>query len=372
MRILIVTRWFPSSEAPHRGTFVEDWARLSARHGEVSVLHLDRGQRRSPLESVCSDTHPQLKVYRFPIAWKGARAPMKHLEDAWRVSSAIAEIHRVQSFDLLHAHSYMAATAARLGARRCDLPYVVTEHFGRLIRGDARWYHRLEARYALRAAASVTAVGPALARATEELAGQPVTIVPNPVPDYFAEASQADTRPPYRLLSVGRLERVKGFDVGLEAFATLSERLDVRWTIVGNGPEKGTLQAEARRLGVEDRVDFRGPLSRSDVHRLMTASHLTLVPSRSETFSVVAAESLMTGRPVVTTRCGGPEWFVGTEQGRVVEVGDAAGLADAIEDVLCRLDQFPPHLLATGARRNFSEDAVAGRLTQVYAQALQR
>jgi glycosyltransferase involved in cell wall biosynthesis len=370
LRILLVTRWFPSSDAPHRGTFIEDWARLSARHAEVSVLHLDRGPRRGPLERVRCNTHPQLRVYRFPIAWKGARAPAKHIEDAWRAGSVIAELHRAQPFDLLHAHSYMAATAARLGARRCDLPYVVTEHFTRLIRGDARWYHRLEARYALRAAASVTAVGPALARATEQLAGQPVTIIPNSVPDSFAEASVADAGPPYRLLSVGRLERIKGFDVGLEALASLLKRVDVSWTIVGDGPEKEALQAEAHRLGVDDHVDLRGALSRSDVHRLMAVSHLTLVPSHSETFSVVAAESLMTGRPVVTTRCGGPEWFVGADQGRVVEVGDAAGLADAIEDVLRRLDQFPPRLLAGRARQSFSEDAVAARLGEVYAQAL--
>lgn len=335
----------------------------------MTVLHLAPGGPK-PLEKAQEFANTDVSVYRLPIAWQGALAPFSYLRDTRTASSAIAELHQERGFDLIHAHAYPAATAARRGANRCDIPYVVTEHFSRLIRGDDRLYHRAEARYALRGAGAVTAVGPGLASAVERLVRRSVIVIPNPVPDDFTTTPPREHGPPFQLLSVGRLERIKGFDVALDALAKLVSRLDVNLMIVGDGDERIALQAQTRRLGIADRVDFLGPVSRLKIHRLMASSHLTVVPSRTETSSVVAAEALMTGRPVVTTRCGGPEWFVGKNQGRVVEVDDPVDLATAIEYVLEHLDWFPPEPLAATARSYFSEDVVAAQLDRVYDQAL--
>lgn len=368
-RVLVLTRWFPTPEEPAQGTFVHDWSRLAARIAEVTVLHLSPGGP-GPLERSRGVTEAEFDTYRLPIAWQGARSPLSHLRDARAAGSVIAEFHRERDFDLIHAHAYPAATAARVGAHRCRIPYVVTEHFTRLIRGDDRWYHRLEARYAFGRAAAVTAVGPPLGSAVERLARGPVTVIPNPVPGDFTPAPPKEEGPPFQLLSVGRLERIKGLDVALEALARLVEQIDVHWVIVGEGNERGSLESRARRLGIRDYVDFAAPVSRPEIHRLMTSSHAIVVPSRTETFSVVAAEALMTGRPVVVTRCGGPESFVGEAHGRVVDIDDPPGLADAIEDVLVHLDRFPPERLAADAQRSFSEKVVTLQLERVYEQAL--
>lgn len=368
-RVLVITRWFPTEEQPTQGTFVRDWAQVAARTADVTVLHLASGGP-GPLERAQESAHTEFAVYRLPIAWRGARAPISHLRDTRVASSAITDLHRARRFDLFHAHTYPAATPARLAARRCGVPYVVTEHFSRLIRGDERWYHRLEARYAFRAAAAVTAVGPALASAIERLARCSVKVLANPVPDSFIAALPAEQGPPFRALSVGHLDRIKGFDVALEALAKLVTRLDVNWVIVGDGEERAPLRAQVHRLGVADRVEFVGSVSRPDVHRLMASSHVIVIPSRTETFSIVAAEALMTGRPVVTTRCGGPEWFVGEDEGRVVAVDDPAGLAAGIEEVVTRLERFPSERLAAKARSLFSEAVVAAQLDEVYEQAV--
>lgn len=368
-RVLVITRWFPTPGQPAQGTFVRDWAQLSARTADVTVLHLVPGGP-GPLERAQESADADIAVYRLRIAWRGVRAPISHLRDIWAASSAITELNREQQFDLFHAHTYPVATSVRPAARRCGVPYVVTEHFSRLIRGDDRWYHRWEARYAFRAAAAVTAVGPALAAAIERLARRSVNVLPNPVPDEFASAPPAEHGPPFRILSVGHLDRIKGFDVALEALAELVRRLDVNWAIVGEGEERENLKAQARRLGVADRVEFVGLVSRSEVHRLMASSHVIVVPSRTETFSVVAAEALMTGRPVVTTRCGGPESFIGEEGGRIVAVDDPTGLAAGIEDVVTRLERFPPDRLAAKARSLFSEAVVAAQLKEVYERTV--
>ena len=369
-RVLVLTRWYPTPTSPEQGTFVEDWTRVLARFADTAVLHLTRSPPDADIAGSSAHCRGQIPYFGLPIRWQGARRPVSHLMDLHTTQAAIERLHSKTPFDMLHAHAYPAATATRLAARRLRIPYVVTEHFSRLIRRDARWHHLREARFALRGAAELMAVGPALGEAVEAVSGRPVTIVPNPVPDSFMVAPTPDPGPTFRLLSVGRLERIKGFDIGLEALARLRSKTDTKWVIAGEGGERSELMHQADRLGLADHVDLVGAVSRPEVHRLMSSSHAILIPSRSETFSVVAAESLMTGRPVITTRCGGPEAFIGPENGRVVDVADPQALASALESVLANLDEFEPHRLASTARSTFSEQAIEASLQEVYERAL--
>lgn len=363
-KVLFVTRWYPTRERSWSGTFVQDWSSAAAQVADVAVLHLIPGGPGALREETRADD--SVPVFRLPIAWRGARSPVWHLRDQLAAAAAIEQLHSERGFDLLHAHAYVAATAARLGARRCRIPYVVTEHFSRLIDGTGKWFHLAEARYALSGAAWVTAVGPAVQNGAGNLSKRAVEVLPNPVPACFTLAPRRGGGSFFRLLSIGRLERVKGYDIGLEALASLGSRVDVRWTIAGEGPERSNLEEQARSLGLGDRVDFLGPIHRHAVHEQMSRADAVLVPSRTETFSMVAAEALMTGRPVIATRSGGPDGFVGPAEGRLVPVEDPVALGKAIETVLTNLDGFPPSRVAAAARVRFSEEAIAARLGDIY------
>lgn len=99
---------------------------------------------------------------------------------------------------------------------------------------------------------------------------------------------------------VARLTREKGIDVAIEAVALLP---GVRCAVVGDGPERATLEARARELGVGDRVEFLGV--RGDVAAVMPAFDALLVPSRTEAHGMVAVEALACGVPVVASDVGG-------------------------------------------------------------------
>ncbi|MEM9578642.1 MAG: glycosyltransferase family 4 protein [Pseudomonadota bacterium] len=98
---------------------------------------------------------------------------------------------------------------------------------------------------------------------------------------------------PLRLMSVGRMVEKKGFDRLLEALALLPETLDWRWTHIGGGELKDTLHAQATRLGIAERITWRGACDQPEVIAEMRRSDLFVLPSR------IAADGDRDGLPNV-------------------------------------------------------------------------
>lgn len=134
------------------------------------------------------------------------------------------------------------------------------------------------------------------------------------------------------ILCAGRLVREKGFDRALRAFARLRDR-KATLTIVGDGPERGALEALATHLGVRARVVFVGYVP--DVRPWLAEARLLLVTSRYEGYAAVIVEALGAGRQVVSTDCtpAAPELLGDDLSGRVTR-GDDAALARALDDLL--------------------------------------
>lgn len=136
------------------------------------------------------------------------------------------------------------------------------------------------------------------------------------------------------VLFVGRLVPYKGVDVLLEALS----RLDAATMIVGDGPQRTALEAQARALGMSERVTFLGSVGDDELAALYRACDVFVLPSvtRQEAFGVVQLEAMAAGKPVVSTDVGtGVAWVNRDgETGFVVPPRDAAALGDAVCRVL--------------------------------------
>jgi glycosyltransferase involved in cell wall biosynthesis len=133
---------------------------------------------------------------------------------------------------------------------------------------------------------------------------------------------------PVEILTVGRLEPMKGFAVLLEAVAALG--LDVRLTIVGDGLERAALEARARGLP----VTFTGALGAPDVIERLAAADIFCLPSFAEGVPVVLMEAMAAGLPVVSTRIMGiPELVEDGRTGRLVAPGRAEPLTAALREL---------------------------------------
>lgn len=134
------------------------------------------------------------------------------------------------------------------------------------------------------------------------------------------------------ILFVGRLAAVKGVPVLLEAIADLHKTFkDSRVTLIGDGPDRAALEAQARGLPVE----FLGYKSQAEVAEALARTDLFVLPSFAEGVPVVLMEAMASGVPVVTTQIAGvPELVRDHHAGLLVPPGDSAALSRAIATLL--------------------------------------
>lgn len=199
-----------------------------------------------------------------------------------------------------------------------------------------KWIHRW--------ATHVTAVSETVGT-TVEAFGVPrerITVIPNgvdverfwrvPAPERVAGA-------PPRIGSVGCLAARKDYGTLLEALAILAKR-DLRFetALVGDGPEREALEAQAAKLGLTDRVQFLG--ERPDIEKLLKTFDLFVLSSREEGIPNALLEAMAAGLPSVATAVGGtPEVLDDGRTGWLVPARDPRPLAEALADALNRPDE---------------------------------
>ncbi len=178
------------------------------------------------------------------------------------------------------------------------------------------------------------------------------------------------------LLMAARIQPLKGVDVAIETLAELRPDFPTIRLVVVGGPSGPDGEAEAAHLvalaanrGLTDAVVFRSPETHGRLADFYRACDVLLVPSRSESFGLVAAEAQASGLPVVAARAGGLAHTVSHDRsGLLVDGWDARDYAAATRSIL--EDESLALRLSEGAVRHaeaFSWDGTADRLLELYA-----
>src|SRR5699024_9955006 len=100
------------------------------------------------------------------------------------------------------------------------------------------------------------------------------------------------------------------------------------------GEEKANLLKLVRVLKIEEQVVFLGPLTREQVKEEVSSADAFVLSSKYETFGVVLIEALALGKPVIATKCGGPESIVTPEVGYLVENNSEEELSKAMSELI--------------------------------------
>jgi D-inositol-3-phosphate glycosyltransferase len=228
-------------------------------------------------------------------------------------------------YDLIHSHYWQSGWAGTLLARELRVPHVVMFHTLGEVKNRARFGEaepRLRIRHertiARRATAIVTASDHERQLLERYYGADPARMhtVPCGIDlELFRPLPRAEARarlglPADRpvLLWVGRLEKLKGVEILIDAVAGL-ERRDALLLLVGGddraAPLRRDLEAQARALGIADRIRFEGAVDHAQLPAYYAAADVCVVPSFYESFGLVAVEAMACGTPVVASRVGG-------------------------------------------------------------------
>ena len=288
----------------------------------------------------------------------------------------------------LHANYWLSAVAAHDLKHRLDLPLVATFHTLARVKAEAGDQEPL-AREAAEAMVigccdAICASNPVEADQLIQLYGarpERIELVPSGVDHAFFSpgdrngartALGLDDRP--TLLFVGRIQPLKGLTVAVEALARLEDRRS-RLVVVG-GPSGAEGPAELARvveriedLGLTERVTFVAPQPHHMLSTWYRAADVVVVPSRSESFGLVALEASACGIPVVASAVGGLRTLVDSGvTGTLVDDRDPTAWARAIDAVLADPEKAAwMGAAAAEASRRYSWSTTAGRLRRLYA-----
>jgi len=300
-----------------------------------------------------------------------------------------ADIIAQGGVDILHANYWLSGVAGHRIKHRLDIPLVTTFHTLARVKaetGDIEPERRAQAEAKVIACSdAVTASCVAERNWLERLYNTPPErisyVVPGVEHAIFSPGLQSAARQAVDLddkptvLFVGRIQPLKGVAVATEALGMMKNK-DARLVIVG-GPsgregdrELALVQAAIAKYGLQDRVRFEKPVPHHMLSSWYRAADICIVPSRSESFGLVALEAAACGTPVVASSVGGLRTLVDHgETGFLVAGRDPAVFATYMDQIFAK-PMMANELAMTSFERaqNYRWSTTALHLRDLYSQ----
>jgi glycosyltransferase involved in cell wall biosynthesis len=392
MRVAVVAEYYPRRRDPVLGVWAHRQALATRDAGaEVTVLALER-----PVPPASALRSPG----RFARAVAGAVAQPRHTEldglrvqyvrflspprersystwDRWArgpLGGALEHLHEAEPLDLVHAHYALPSGAAALEfTEKHGLPLAISVHGGDVL-GPLVSTPAARARIAdvLRRASLVICNSQGTLERCAALTGdtEHMTVVHLGADPPDAQPAKRDEPTIATLAHV--VPRKRHADV-IRALAVLAGRLpQLRYVIIGEGPERPVLERLAAQLGVAARLDWAGQLDHDDALTEVSRCHAMVMPSVDEAFGVAYVEAMACGVPAIGCRGeSGPEEIAALGDGMLlVPPKDPEALADTIAQVLEDDGGLGSAARAT-ARENFSWERCGRDTVRAYERAIE-
>jgi glycosyltransferase involved in cell wall biosynthesis len=199
------------------------------------------------------------------------------------------------------------------------------------------------------------------------------------------DSTPRETTPPapsVRFVYLGRLVQWKAVDLLLEAFRKLMDQrgpIEPSVDILGDGPQRAALEAQAERLGLAGHVHFAGWVSPDEAAERLKRSDVFVLPSLWESGGIVVMEAMALGLPVIATNWGGPSVHVDDASGIRVDPTSRTAFIDGLAEAMVRLARSPELRACMGQagrerveRGTYTWDHKIDRVLEIYRETIDR
>ena len=266
--------------------------------------------------------------------------------------------------DIVHAHFTMWAAISTILKIKFNLPLVITEHSS-LINHDiiSKSTYKI-AKKAYSDCNAIISVSSILQKRIRYHLELDSVVIPNIVNvNHFRYDPVKHDK--FTFISVGRLLHNKGFDLLIHAFEVFKNH-NVFLEIIGDGIERENLSILIKKLKLENQIFLLGYKPRHEIAAQMNKSDVFVLASRGETFGLAYAEAMITGLPVIATKCGGPEDFVNEDNGLLVPANDINALSNALLYMYENIKSYDSSRISESGVERFSPKQIASQLVSLY------
>lgn len=398
MNIFVIPSWYPSNENTLYGIFIrEQVLKLAENHPELNIGVSVWGQGNnshllwardhflnilkiisfSRLKSSRNELLPNLQEFHNPaLVWSRlyTQGNRKGILAANRLGFEQFEKH-FGKIDLIHAQaSYPGGYIAQHLSERFNKPYIITAHmspfpFDEFMGKNEEIKSVIDE--PLKKVARLIAVSASLKERLSVLGYKNLSVVHNLVQEELFMPKFSPKTGHFKFLAIGRLVNQKGFEVLLKAFSLIREN-KMTLQVVGDGPNERKLKMQTTKLGLDDKVQWLGELDRPQTIEVIQACNSLVLSSRHESFGVVLAEALSCGKPIIATKCGGPEDIVNETNGLLANVNDPKDLAQKMEEMMETYNRYDSRVIRSDFEKRFSSKVITPQIVAIYREVIQQ
>lgn len=366
MNILVIPSWYPNGTDKLMGIYHKEFCEALAKCDNVNVnmLYIDRQRLSKPFKYL-------FMKKKEVIEEKGYKTYIKKMLDVRMISFNIQLKRYVKVLDklyreylknnpkpdCLHAQVMFPAGYAvtKLGVKY-NIPVLITEHAHakRFFEGKYKKYSEFIAKNA-----RITTVSKFLAKELE-LKNIKASILPNLVDTEIFKKNRIKIKD-LNLVTLVALREGKNIDdviAALKIIIDKNKKIKAKLTIIGDGFLEDYYKKRCTEMDMDRYVNFVGRKTKEEAAEILNEHNIMVIASDFETFGIPGLEALASGMPVVSTKCLGPEEYIDESCGKLVNVKDIEGMADAILEVYKNIDNYNVDYLRSIAYKYSSKNVI--------------
>jgi glycosyltransferase involved in cell wall biosynthesis len=373
MTVYIVSRGIPNHKYPLNGIFEFDQAIALKKAGvDVVYLVLDfRSILRLRKFGFYKSQVNNINVFytSFPIG--NIEKPLLNYfaRKILKITCKLLRRHYNEP-NIIHSHFLLISSLALEIKKEFKKPLVVTEHSSLLNNKIISNQIFKIAKKTYNNSNLLLTVSSSLSKKIFNTFKVHSVVIPNIVNEEFIPNTTTKNTNKFIFTSVGTLNYNKGFDLVIDAFKLAEFPNNVYLEIIGEGEEKSTLLKRIIDLNLVNQVKILGFKTRLEIHKKFLESNVFVLASRSETFGVVYIEALLSGLPIIATKCGGPEDIVNQLNGQLITIDNVNELKESMMFMYNNSYKYNSKLISEDASLKYSSNHISKQLIDHYKKVI--
>lgn len=380
MKILIIPSWYPNSSNPVWGNYFIKQAEALNDYADVSFLNINRVgiKEFSELFKLKKQDGFNDKKYSFKFYQKSILnvrtinldwSYKRYQKAAYKAYKKLEKI--IGKPDIILVESILPAGLAALYiSQKENIPYIIHHHSYDVL--NKKEYVEYD-KPIIEQASCCMAVNDEIKKRVEEL-GKKCVIMPNYIDTKRFKINKKLNKK-FILINICNFYKVKALEILLQALNKVvyeDNIKDIKLNIIGTGDYEAYYKDVCSNLKLNKYVNFMGYVNNNEIPKLISESDVLCVSSRKETFCIPILEAFASGKPVISTKCGGPNKLINNDRGVKVSIDDVEEYRKAIINMKKNYKNYNSEEIKEYAYNNFDKEIICNKIINICKKVIQK